>query len=174
MADDQEKPAQRARKEEDPEEDPEESEEESDDDEDEDIIIDGEKFNADDLIEPSDDDEEESEGDEGESDDDEGDEVSSNVAVGGDIYVVIHQQENKLTAMFPPPKLDCEIVAVVSSLDKAMEIATTYVESTFELDDTQLRELEDFDEWFADGWEDEDDQDESIIHRVTIEVHDLK
>ena len=172
MADD-EPAAKRAKneEEEEPEESEEESEEESDDEDDEEIIIDGEKFNVDDLEEESDDDEEESDDNDDASDEDE--DADSDV-LGGNVYIVTHHQEKKSEisddSLFAR-KLDCEIVGVAGSLEKAEDLAREYTEGEFEVEVP-----EDFHGWFADGFEVQDPEsiDSDIVHKVLIEVHEIK
>ena len=160
MADD-EPAAKRAKNE--SEEEPEESEEASDDEDDEEIIIDGEKFNVDDLEEESDDDEEESDDDD--DDDDESDEEDEDV-FGGNVYIVTHHQEKTNDPDPYVSKLDCEIVGVAGTLEKAEDLAREYTEREFE------EVQEDFHGLFAEGFEVEDDQFPDLVHKVLIEVRD--
>ena len=170
MADD-EPAAKRAKNESD--EDPEESEDPLDDEDDEEIIIDGETFNVDDLEEESDDDEEESDDDDDGSDAEDEDADLSDV-LGGNVYVVTHHQESRGTkeSLNNPDvirKMDCEIVGVAGSLEKAEDVAREYAEGQFEVEVN-----EDFHGWFADGFEVRDEDSNDIVHKVMIEVHEMK
>ena len=143
-----------------------ESEEASDDEDDEEIIIDGEKFNVDDLEEESDDDEEESDDNDDASDEDE--DADSDV-LGGNVYIVTHHQEKTTDTDPYARKLDCEIVGVAGTLEKAEDIAREYAEAEFE-EEVQ----EDFHGWFAEGFEAQDDESPDLVHKVLIEVHEIK
>ena len=171
MADD-EPAAKRAKNE--SEEEPEESEEASDDEDDEEIIIDGEKFNVDDLEEESDDDEEESDDDDDDGSDAEDEDADLSDVLGGNVYVVTHHQESRGTkeSLNNPDvirKMDCEIVGVAGSLEKAEDVAREYAEGQFEVEVN-----EDFHGWFADGFEVRDEDSNDIVHKVMIEVHEMK
>ena len=165
MADD-EPAAKRAKNESD--EDPEESEDPLDDEDDEEIIIDGETFNVDDLEEESDDDEEESDDDDDDGSDAEDEDADSDV-LGGNVYIVTHHQEKTTDTDPYARKLDCEIVGVAGTLEKAEDIAREYAEAEFE-EEVQ----EDFHGWFAEGFEAQDDESPDLVHKVLIEVHEMK
>ena len=174
MADD-EPAAKRAKNESD--EEPEESEDPLDDEDDEEIIIDGETFNVDDLEEESDDEEEESDDDDDddgsdeEDEEDEEDDISD--VLGGNVYVVTHHQESKSKESLNNPdlirKMDCEIVGVAGSLEKAEDVAREYTEGQFEVEVN-----EDFHGRFADGFEVPEEESNDIVHKVMIEVHEMK
>ena len=138
-----------------------ESEEASDDEDDEEIIIDGEKFNVNDLEEESDDD------DDDESDEE--DEDADSDVLGGNVYIVTHHQEKTTDTDPYARKLDCEIVGVAGTLEKAEDIAREYAEAEFE-EEVQ----EDFHGWFAEGFEAQDDESPDLVHKVLIEVHEMK
>ena len=135
-----------------------ESEEASDDEDDEEIIIDGEKFNVNDLEEESDDDESDEEDEDADSD-----------VLGGNVYIVTHHQEKTTDTDPYARKLDCEIVGVAGTLEKAEDIAREYAEAEFE-EEVQ----EDFHGWFAEGFEAQDDESPDLVHKVLIEVHEMK
>ena len=139
-----------------------ESEEASDDEDDEEIIIDGEKFNVDDLEEESDDDDDDDESDEE-------DEDADSDVLGGNVYIVTHHQEKTTDTDPYARKLDCEIVGVAGTLEKAEDIAREYAEAEFE-EEVQ----EDFHGWFAEGFEAQDDESPDLVHKVLIEVHEIK
>ena len=169
---DEEPAAKRAKKESD--EEPEESEDPLDNENDDEIVIDGEVFNVDDLEEESDDNEEESDDDDDDDDDDESDEEDGDAdlsdVLGGNVYVVTHHQESKKEEdRLYARKLDCEIVGVAGSLEKAEDLAREYTEGEFEVEVP-----EDFHGWFADGFEVQDPESKDIVHKVLIEVHDIK
>ena len=172
---DEEPAAKRAKKESD--EEPEESEDPLDNENDDEIVIDGEVFNVDDLEEESDDNEEESDDDD-DDDDDESDEEDGDAdlsdVLGGNVYVVTHHQESRGTkeSLNNPDvirKMDCEIVGVAGSLEKAEDVAREYAEGQFEVE-----VKEDFHGWFADGFEVRDEDSNDIVHKVMIEVHEMK
>ena len=170
---DEEPAAKRAKKESD--EEPEESEDPLDNENDDEIVIDGEVFNVDDLEEESDDNEEESDDDDDDvDDDDESDEEDGDAdlsdVLGGNVYVVTHHQESKKEEdRLYARKLDCEIVGVAGSLEKAEDVAREYTEGQFEVE-----VKEDFHGWFADGFEVQDEESEEIVPKVMIEVHEMK
>ena len=139
-----------------------ESDEASDDEDDEEIIIDGEKFNVDDLEEESDDDDDDDESDEE-------DEDADSDVFGGNVYIVTHHQEKTTDTDLYARKLDCEIVGVAGTLEKAEDIAREYAEAEFE-EEVQ----EDFHGWFAEGFEAQDDESPDLVHKVLIEVHEMK
>ena len=139
-----------------------ESEEASDDEDDEEIIIDGEKFNVNDLEEESDDDDDDDESDEE-------DEDADSDVLGGNVYIVTHHQEKTTDTDPYARKLDCEIVGVAGTLEKAEDIAREYAEAEFE-EEVQ----EDFHGWFAEGFEAQDDESPDLVHKVLIEVHEIK
>lgn len=139
-----------------------ESEEASDDEDDEEIIIDGEKFNVNDLEEESDDDDDDDESDEE-------DEDADSDVLGGNVYIVTHHQEKTTDTDPYARKLDCEIVGVAGTLEKAEDIAREYAEAEFE-EEVQ----EDFHGWFAEGFEAQDDESPDLVHKVLIEVHEMK
>ena len=142
-----------------------ESDEASDDEDDQEIIIDGEKFNVDDLQEESDDDDDDDDDDES----DEEDEDADSDVFGGNVYIVTHHQEKTTDTDPYARKLDCEIVGVAGTLEKAEDIAREYAEAEFE-EEVQ----EDFHGWFAEGFEAQDDESPDLVHKVLIEVHEMK
>jgi hypothetical protein len=142
-----------------------ESDEASDDEDDQEIIIDGEKFNVDDLQEESDDDDDDDDDDES----DEEDEDADSDVFGGNVYIVTHHQEKTTDTDPYARKLDCEIVGVAGTLEKAEDIAREYAEAEFE-EEVQ----EDFHGWFAEGFEAQDDESPDLVHKVLIEVHEIK
>ena len=58
---------------------------------------------------------------------------------------------------------------MAGSLEKAEDLAREYTEGEFEVE-----VKEDFHGWFADGFEVQDPESKDIVHKVLIEVHEIK
>jgi hypothetical protein len=113
--------------------------------------------------------EEESDDDDDDDESDEEDEDADSDVFGGNVYIVTHHQEKTTDTDPYARKLDCEIVGVAGTLEKAEDIAREYAEAEFE-EEVQ----EDFHGWFAEGFEAQDDESPDLVHKVLIEVHEIK
>mmetsp|Transcript_2834 Transcript_2834/g.6357 ORF Transcript_2834/g.6357 Transcript_2834/m.6357 type:complete len:187 (+) Transcript_2834:179-739(+) len=158
--------------------DEEDDEEEGEDGEDEEEDL--EEISDDDGEDDVDDEEEDGEGDlddeDDEDDEDEDDDSKAPVKVGSVIYVVLHEQEMKDAddGTNIPERLDTQIIAIASTIEKAEEIATEYTLDTFDIEDPA--DVSNFVEWLSNGYliEGTADDAEARSDRVLIEAHELQ